>query len=256
MTAWSIFTQGGGPGAAVTWAEDLLAAIGAPDTPGNERMVYDWERSEGGGGQFNPLNQGPDPSHPGWSGGQQFGGGAAAYDSWQHGLIGAKDYLDMPNYTGIRDALRRNDPNAAVAALWASPWASSHYGYGRAWNTSALPGGEIALPINPGSGGGRVQTTAFHLPGILGDLGNLLNPAAWLSTLEQAFQSAVSDLEQALLRDFVIGAVVLAGAGLIAVGAYKAATGGRNPVTDVKEAGNQATEKAAQVAPLAAAAAV
>ena len=55
--AWSIFSDGGGPGAAVTWAQDLLGQIGAPQSTANEQVIYDWEVSEGGGGRYNPLNQ-------------------------------------------------------------------------------------------------------------------------------------------------------------------------------------------------------
>src|SRR6266498_3794003 len=116
--AWSIFTQGGGKGAAVTWANDLLDAIGAPKSPGNVQVIYDWEVSEGGGGKYNPLNQGPVPGHPELTTtGSQYGGGASDYASWQAGLQGAADYLRMPNFAGIADNLRAGRAQEARTAL-------------------------------------------------------------------------------------------------------------------------------------------
>src|SRR6266571_965093 len=114
---WSIFTQGGGQGAALTWARELLRKIGAPLSVGNQQVIYDWEVSEGGGGKFNPLNQGPVPGHPELTTtGSQFGGGAADYASWAAGLTGAADYLAMGNFTAIADNLRAGRPQAARAA--------------------------------------------------------------------------------------------------------------------------------------------
>lgn len=154
---WSIFTQGGGPGAALTWAIDLLQKIGAPLTAGNEQVVYDWEVSEGGGGAYNPLNQGPDPNDSSLtSTGSQYGGGAADYVSWNAGLVGAADYLSMPNFAPIADDLRNNDPQQARTDIIASPWAASHYGGGSAFNNSAVPGKASAL----GSGSGTIPGLA------------------------------------------------------------------------------------------------
>jgi hypothetical protein len=50
------------------------------------------------------------------------------------------DYLNMPAYKGVLAGLLAGDPAGAKAALIASPWAQSHYGYGANWNSSALPG--------------------------------------------------------------------------------------------------------------------
>jgi hypothetical protein len=139
---WSIFNYAQGDQLAVAWAEQLCRALGAPVTASNVQFIYNWERSEGGGGAYNPLNQGPVPGDPALTNtGQQFGGGAAGFVSWQAGLAGAVAYLNMPNYAAVKQALMGG--NAAVTgpqALWASPWAASHYGYGSNWNTQALPG--------------------------------------------------------------------------------------------------------------------
>lgn len=145
--AWSIFTDGGGDAVAVAWAKQLLQNIGAPVSASNVQFVYDWEKSEGGGGKYNPLNQGPVPGHPELTTtGSQYGGGAADYASWQAGLQGATDYLNMPNYTHVLAALKSGDSSGARNALWASPWAASHYGYGSAWYSGSIPGGSNAIP--------------------------------------------------------------------------------------------------------------
>jgi hypothetical protein len=137
---WSIFAQG--PRVAVTWAKDFLRALGLPGSGQRLRFVYDWEKSEGGGGRFNPLNQGPVPGRGDLTTtGQQYGGGAADYASWKAGMSGAVAYLHMGYYAGVLAGLRRGDYTAATHALWASPWAGSHYAWGARWNYSAVPRG-------------------------------------------------------------------------------------------------------------------
>jgi hypothetical protein len=165
--AWSIFSEGGGKGAAVTWAKDLLANLGVPQSNQNINFIYDWEVSEGGGGKYNPLNQGPVPGHPELTTtGQQFGGGAADFASWQAGITGASDYLHMSSYSGILAALKTSNYAGARSALIASPWAASHYGGGSSFSSETAPG---ASPL--GSGGGSVatgSTTGITVPGIGG----------------------------------------------------------------------------------------
>lgn len=145
--AWSIFKDGGGKPAAQAWAQDLLQGIGAPATTGNIQVIYDWEVSEGGGGAYNPLNQGPVPGHPELTTtGSQYGGGAADYASFQAGLQGAVSYLNMQSFASIKKSLVAGDSAAARAAIIASPWASSHYGNGATFSTEPLPGQSTALP--------------------------------------------------------------------------------------------------------------
>jgi hypothetical protein len=158
--AWSIFSNGGGDGAAVTWAEDFLSQLGAPVTPGNEQFVYDWEQSEGGGGEYNPLNEGPVPGQPQLTTtGSQYGGGAADYASYAAGIQGAVDYLDMSNYTQVKAALMANNPTEAEQALFASPWAASHYGYGSSFSAAPLPGQATSLIGDTGNAAGASDTT-------------------------------------------------------------------------------------------------
>lgn len=218
--AWSIFTDGGGSGAALTWAQDLLKRIGAPQTAGNEQFIYDWEVSEGGGGKYNPLNQGPVPGNPSLTTtGQQYGGGAADFKSWAAGLTGAADYLAMPAYQGVADALRSNQPEAARSALVASPWAASHYGYGSSFSGQALPGKASALA----AGGGAAGSATSGGGGALGALANLPSTLSHIA---------------------IVGPIVLVGGALVVAGAMKATGAGRKA--------GQAAETVSKAAPAAA----
>lgn len=217
--AWSIFSDGGGQGAAATWADDLLHKIGAPRSPGNEQFIYDWEVSEGGGGRYNPLNQGPVPGHPELtSTGPQYGGGAADYVSWAAGLAGAADYLGMASFTGIRDALRANRPAAARSALISSPWAQSHYGGGSAFSNAPLPGHKSALPGGMGSAGNGFSLT---------------NPSTWLPSLTGGITASIGT---AVKEAVIMGPLLLLGAGLIGAGIWKAAGGTRKAQAAIQTA--------------------
>lgn len=182
--AWSIFTNGGGDPAAIQWAKSLLQAIGAPVTPANVQVVYDWEKSEGGGGINNPLNQGPDTVHKGLStSGSQYGGGAANYASRAAGLQGAVDYLNMPNFRDIKQFLVAGNSGAARAAIIASPWAASHYGEGASFSQAPLPGNAQALATFKPSGGSSAGTSTGSSGSSgsgLGQLaGNLVSGIFW-----------------------------------------------------------------------------
>ena len=215
--AWSIFTNGGGPLVAVGWAKQFLQYIGAPVTPGNVEFVYQWEKSEGGGGQYNPLNVGPLSGHtdllvPGDTG-SHFGGGAADYNSWQSGLLGAKYGVELPAYSSVLKNLRSNNPTAARAALWASPWAASHYGYGSNWYFGAVPSGAPVLPgpgvgSTGGSGGGTTETL---IPGP-----NHGETCAWKLTLPSI--GPVGGGDWCILSKTQVRAILAIGLGVLAMG--------------------------------------
>jgi hypothetical protein len=225
---WSIFQNG--PGAAATWADDLLRKIGAPLTPGNEQVIYDWEVSEGGGGAYNPLNQGPVPGHPELTTtGQQYGGGAADFAGWAAGLQGAADYLSMASYLPIREALVSNDPAAARSAIIDSPWAASHYGGGRGFSNAPLPGRKSALP-----GLGSID----------------LNPVHWITG---GVSSGVSGAVGKFVKDIeslsIVVPIVIAAAGLGVLGLYLMTKGPRRALEERTE------DRAAMAAQIAAVAA-
>jgi hypothetical protein len=198
--AWSIFTDGGGEGAAVTWAEDFLQSLGAPLTASNIAFVYQWEKSEGGGGAYNPLNQGPVPGAPTMtSTGQQYGGGAADFVNWNAGLQGAVDYLHMSNYRQVLAALMKGDGASAKVALWNSPWASSHYGYGASWSNAA-PVAPTTLAGNPTIANAPLQpysptnnvTTLLSGPELAQQYGFAYSMLTAIPELDHLFQQAVT----------------------------------------------------------------
>ena len=154
--AWSIFDYPNGNALATVWAVELLSALGIQATPDKLQFIFDWEKSEGGGGKFNPLNQGPVPGQPQLTTtGQQFGGGAADFASWQAGIQGAVAYLNMPNYQPILQQLRSGNGQGAKLALWNSPWAASHYGYGSNWSTAPY------TPMSPAEIAGMAQSVGL-----------------------------------------------------------------------------------------------
>lgn len=214
---WSIFTDGGGSGAARTWAVDLLHKISAPTSAANQQMIYDWEVSEGGGGKFNPLNQGTDPGNAALtSTGNQYGGGAADYVSWAAGLQGAADYLAMPSFKGIADALRSNNPTAARADLIASPWAASHYGGGAAFSDSPLPGQASALAPAGGSAAAAAPSGS--------------------SSSGSGITGALSSLNTDLKTYAIVVPVVIGGAALVVWGMARM-TGIKHPAADAAKIG-------------------
>jgi hypothetical protein len=147
-TPWSIFDQPNGQAEAVTFARALLVALGAPASPGNVQVIYDWEVSEGSGGLYNPLNGGDFNGLA--TSGQQFGGGANNYPSLTVNVQGMAGILLNDTgfgYSAVVSALRANDPLGARNAIWASQWAASHYGYGGSWSNDPLPVGTVSTTL-------------------------------------------------------------------------------------------------------------
>lgn len=262
--AWSIFTQGGGSGAALAWDQRLLAADNAPLTPQNEQFIYDWMKSEGGGGINNPLNQGPVPGNPSLTtSGSQYGGGAADYASIDSGIQGAVAYLHMPAYAGVQSALLQGTSyQAAAQALWASPWAASHYGYGKNWNTDPLPGqtsaiipgssnavlasSNQALPGSPGAAFQQFSSVASALSSLIG-AGNTQQQTAttssgFLSSLDSLLNPSVS-----LLNPWRAVTMIMARTGFVVLGFAMMAAGAAIIVFGTKE-GRSAVGIASRVA--------
>ena len=240
--AWSIFQQGGGDQAAVQWAQQFLSLLNAPVTPGNVQFIYDWEKSEGSGGKNNPLNTGPVQQHPEWtSTGEQFGGGAADYVTWQAGQFGSAYFLEhyqQATYSKILNALRANDPAGARAALIASPWAASHYNGGASFSNASIPGGASNLP--PFSGGTGASTTGTTLAS--DQTCSVSMPVTGGCLLSKAQVRAL--LGAAIISTAVVvglvGALILVANGLAETKAGRAATGAlvvtRNPAGALRAA--------------------
>ncbi len=173
--AWSIFQQPSGDIKAEGFAAALLQSLGVKNASNQQvQFVYDWELAEGGGGRNNPLNVGPIKGLA--LTGSQYGGGAADYGSLHTGMLATVDYLHMPNYRALTRDLIGNNIQAAETDLFKSPWAHSHYGYGKDFPNTKLPipikGGVENPPHYHVTLGGIIQ----HLPGATvrtaGDIGS------------------------------------------------------------------------------------
>lgn len=117
------------------WAVDFLSALGNAQPTGETiAMVVEWTIAEDGSdGAFsrnNPLNT----TQPGFSENATINGdGVKGYADRQAGLDAAVHTVTNGPYNDVVAALQANDPEGAKQALWASPWAGSHYGYGASW---------------------------------------------------------------------------------------------------------------------------
>ncbi|WP_246149978.1 hypothetical protein [Agromyces intestinalis] len=114
------------------WAKLVLVDGGFPVTEANVTVILRWMRQENGVDNWwnrnNPLNNGNG------SGG---GSGLGSYDTLVTGAYYAADSLRRyAFYDAIEAALEvGDDADATARAIWASPWAGSHYGNGTHWST-------------------------------------------------------------------------------------------------------------------------
>ncbi len=118
------------------WAKLVLVEGEFPVTDENVAVITQWMREENGPDNWwnrnNPLNNGNG------SGG---GSGLGSYDTLQTGAYYAADSLRrLSFYDAIEAALDASAPaGTTAAAIWASPWATSHYGNGGHWTASHVP---------------------------------------------------------------------------------------------------------------------
>jgi len=112
-----------GPYTQVTWAQALLAALGAPGTTENLIALTAWEMAEGGHwyntAHYNPLNT----TMPAPGATSMNSVGVKAYVSWKQGFAATIATLRNGRYGAILAALARgDDAQAVVDAVAASPW--------------------------------------------------------------------------------------------------------------------------------------
>jgi murein DD-endopeptidase MepM/ murein hydrolase activator NlpD len=122
------------------WAVDFLAQLGnAQPSADTVAMVVEWTLAEDSGdGAFarnNPLNT----TQPGFAENATINGdGVKGYADREAGLAAAVHTVTNGLYNDVVAALQANDAEGARRALWASPWAGSHYGYGASWPRYAI----------------------------------------------------------------------------------------------------------------------
>ncbi|MFK4729701.1 hypothetical protein ROT00_08460 [Agromyces mediolanus] len=120
-------------GTNVDWAKLVLIEGDWPVSDENVTFMMRWMRQENGADNWwnrnNPLNNGQG------SGG---GSGLGSYPDLVVAAYYAAENLRSGRYPAVDAALQRGDSADATAqAIWASPWASSHYGYGTHWSSRA-----------------------------------------------------------------------------------------------------------------------
>jgi hypothetical protein len=118
-------------GTNVDWAKLVLVDGGWPLSEENITFMMRWMRQENGADNWwnrnNPLNNGQG------SGG---GSGLGSYPTLIEAAYYAAENLQSGRYPAVDAALARGDSADATAqAIWASAWASSHYGYGTHWSS-------------------------------------------------------------------------------------------------------------------------
>jgi cell wall-associated NlpC family hydrolase len=108
-------------------------------------MVVEWTLAEdSGSGAFernNPLNT----TQPGFAENVTINSdGVKGYETREAGLSAAVHTITNGLYNDVVAALLANDAESAKRALWASPWAGSHYGYGASWPAYQMEGTQVA----------------------------------------------------------------------------------------------------------------
>jgi len=218
----------------VSFAEALIGAIGAPESPQNVQAITAWESAEGGNwnntAAYNPLNTTLD--EPGAAAINS--AGVKAYANWQQGLQATVDTLSGTAYAGIRQALAAgNDPQAVANAVTASPWGTGPFsaGNGQQLSQSQVQAGlGAAGQLSGGPGQGSATLTSA-------------NPLSALSGL--------ANLPQTLSNLAVTGPVILAGGALIVFGLVHASGAGRKVTTMIGNTGREAAGTAATAAVIA-----
>ena len=118
------------------WGTLVLVSGGWPITEASITVMVRWMRQENGANNWwnrnNPMNNGYG------SGG---GGGTGSYSNLVVAAQKAAENLQRnPGFNAIEAAFASGAPSEVIEqAIWASPWASSHYGNGSRWHYTPVP---------------------------------------------------------------------------------------------------------------------
>ncbi|MCU1505141.1 MAG: hypothetical protein QOK46_1104 [Microbacteriaceae bacterium] len=118
------------------WAKLVMLSGGWPTSTGNITVMVRWMRQENGPPDWwnrnNPLNNGLGS------------GGGAGLGSYANLVIAAQKVAENlqrnPVFGAVRAGFASSAPtNVIEQAIWASPWASSHYANGAHWSYAPVP---------------------------------------------------------------------------------------------------------------------
>jgi peptidoglycan hydrolase-like protein with peptidoglycan-binding domain len=137
---------GSGQSTNFDWAGWVLKDGNWPRSSNNITVLTQWMASEEPPSNWwnrnNPLNNGLG------SGG---GGGLGSYPDLLVAAHYVAENLNGPSYPSVAaDLASSAAPATTAAAIWNSPWASSHYGYGASWHSGSVP--SVAAPAGAWSG--------------------------------------------------------------------------------------------------------
>lgn len=169
-----IDSSGGGNTRSAVWSALLLAKLSAPITLKNMEKLYTWATAEGqpGGSHYNPFNT----TFRGY--GATVGqAGISYYPTLYDGIDATAATLQSSSYSPIVQNLRSDGSFEDFSkAVWDSPWAGSHYGYGADWPSSLVTKNPYPSWVGNMNGADVTQTnnnaSSLSLPGALGDLAN------------------------------------------------------------------------------------
>jgi hypothetical protein len=196
----------------VSWAEALLADIGAPVNANTVSTITGWEQAEGGAGpqfgvagnitNFNPINvsleskngvYGYDPGtgvlYPGAQPTPGNNPPIASFTSWSQGLAATAARLEEPFAHSILADLQGNAPESATAAAVASSgWGTGDFGPGPSSGGGTTPATSSATPSTPAT---SVTTPAATLTGAFGipGLPSWLDPSTDIGTILQGAEN-------------------------------------------------------------------
>ena len=174
-----------------SWAQRLLAALGAPANDNNLANVTMWERMEGGNwgntAKYNPLNTSYQlPGSTNYNS-HKPGGGVQAYTSWDQGLQATVGTLTGSNasgrgYTNIVSLLKAGTATKDdfLKALQGSSWDAGRYGGG---SSSSVGAGSD----KPSSGSTDTPTTKT-----LAELLHQTNQNSLSNTIKSSGQATVN----------------------------------------------------------------
>jgi hypothetical protein len=125
------------------WATLVLVSGGWPVTEASVTVMVRWMRQENGANNWwnrnNPMNNGYG------SGG---GGGTGSYANLLIAAQKAAENLQRnPGFSAIVAGFASGAPSQVIEqAIWASPWASGHYGNGSRWHYTPVP--VVTAPVS------------------------------------------------------------------------------------------------------------
>jgi hypothetical protein len=236
-----------------SWADEFLTELGDNVNPTNEEAVEGWEAGEGGAGpewgtnnlaSFNPINS--TLAEPGSV--KVNSDDVQAYTSWEQGLDASVATLEesQTGYATIRNDLANGaSVDQTNADIDASKWGTHDLPTGGATSTTtSAPWWKRIL--DPGAVAAGEPGAILTTPGVGGDPstpgGAIVDSSGATNVLSLL---GLSGTESDIAKIGVLIAGVVAGGGLIVLGAFKAISGTK---------GGQDAESAAKTGALAAAA--